>query len=99
MMIATYISVKLPPISVLALSPEDVLPSVYLCTNKIAADHENIVGLTLLYFIPSLAIYITLTRLLWSCINRAGTQHWWKSDLCCIGRSMWNKSVYYEGDV
>ncbi|KAL0664302.1 hypothetical protein Bca4012_101140 [Brassica carinata] len=28
--------------SVLALSPEDVLPSVYLCTNKIAADHENI---------------------------------------------------------
>ncbi|XP_013588651.1 PREDICTED: DNA ligase 1 isoform X2 [Brassica oleracea var. oleracea] len=28
--------------SVLALSPDDVLPSVYLCTNKIAADHENI---------------------------------------------------------
>jgi DNA ligase-1 len=25
-----------------ALSPEDVLPAVYLCTNKIAADHENI---------------------------------------------------------
>ncbi|KAF8113632.1 hypothetical protein N665_0047s0038 [Sinapis alba] len=28
--------------SLLALSPEDVLPAVYLCTNKIAADHENI---------------------------------------------------------
>ncbi|KAL6286716.1 hypothetical protein ACE6H2_011106 [Prunus campanulata] len=28
--------------SLLALSPEDVLPSVYLCTNKIAADHENV---------------------------------------------------------
>ncbi|XP_057994627.1 DNA ligase 6 isoform X2 [Hevea brasiliensis] len=28
--------------SLLALSPEDVLPTVYLCTNKIAADHENI---------------------------------------------------------
>ncbi|XP_058087232.1 DNA ligase 6 [Magnolia sinica] len=27
--------------SLLALSPEDVLPAVYLCTNKIAADHEN----------------------------------------------------------
>lgn len=26
----------------MALSPEDVLPAVYLCTNKIAADHENI---------------------------------------------------------
>lgn len=31
--------------SLLALSPEDVLPTVYLCTNKIAADHENIVSL------------------------------------------------------
>lgn len=30
--------------SLLALSPEDVLPSVYLCTNKIAADHENVVS-------------------------------------------------------
>lgn len=29
--------------SLLALSPEDVLPAVYLCTNKIAADHENMV--------------------------------------------------------
>ncbi|KAJ6766599.1 DNA LIGASE [Salix purpurea] len=28
--------------SLLALSPEDVLPAVYLCTNKIAADHENV---------------------------------------------------------
>ncbi|XP_065848576.1 DNA ligase 6 isoform X2 [Euphorbia lathyris] len=28
--------------SLLALSPEDVLPAVYLCTNKIAADHQNI---------------------------------------------------------
>ncbi|GAB4832343.1 hypothetical protein Ancab_006359 [Ancistrocladus abbreviatus] len=27
--------------SLLALSPKDVLPAVYLCTNKIAADHEN----------------------------------------------------------
>ncbi|XP_038720106.1 DNA ligase 6 isoform X2 [Tripterygium wilfordii] len=27
--------------SLLVLSPEDVLPAVYLCTNKIAADHEN----------------------------------------------------------
>ncbi|KAF8390064.1 hypothetical protein HHK36_024585 [Tetracentron sinense] len=27
--------------SLLALSPKDVLPSVYLCLNKIAADHEN----------------------------------------------------------
>lgn len=31
------------PCSLLALSPEDVLPAVYLCTNKIAADHENMV--------------------------------------------------------
>lgn len=30
--------------SLLALSPDDVLPAVYLCTNKIAADHENKVG-------------------------------------------------------
>ncbi|XP_057436491.1 DNA ligase 6 isoform X2 [Lotus japonicus] len=28
--------------SLLALSPADVLPAVYLCTNKIAADHENV---------------------------------------------------------
>ncbi|KAF5479953.1 hypothetical protein F2P56_000734 [Juglans regia] len=28
--------------SLLTLSPEDVLPAVYLCTNKIAANHENI---------------------------------------------------------
>ncbi|KAK4477671.1 hypothetical protein RD792_016916 [Penstemon davidsonii] len=27
--------------SLLALSPEDVIPAVYLCTNKIAPDHEN----------------------------------------------------------
>ncbi|KAJ0971603.1 hypothetical protein J5N97_019562 [Dioscorea zingiberensis] len=27
--------------SLIALSPEDVLPAVYLCTNRIAADHEN----------------------------------------------------------
>ncbi|KAL8161820.1 hypothetical protein V2J09_013309 [Rumex salicifolius] len=27
--------------NLLDLSPEDVLPAVYLCTNKIAADHEN----------------------------------------------------------
>nr|GME05264.1 DNA ligase 6 isoform X1 [Ipomoea batatas] len=31
--------------SLLALSPEDVLPAMYLCTNKIAPDHENIVSL------------------------------------------------------
>lgn len=29
--------------SLLVLSSEDVLPAVYLCTNKIAADHENMV--------------------------------------------------------
>lgn len=28
--------------SLLALSPEDVLPSIYLCTNKIAPDYENV---------------------------------------------------------
>ncbi|KAE8668933.1 hypothetical protein F3Y22_tig00112281pilonHSYRG00191 [Hibiscus syriacus] len=28
--------------SLLALSPEDVLPAVYLCTHKIITDHENI---------------------------------------------------------
>ncbi|KAK9066931.1 hypothetical protein SSX86_014255 [Deinandra increscens subsp. villosa] len=28
--------------SLLILSPEDVLPAVYLCTNKIAPDHENV---------------------------------------------------------
>lgn len=27
----------------LALSPDDVLPAVYLCTNKISPDHENMV--------------------------------------------------------
>ncbi|XP_034592863.1 DNA ligase 6 isoform X2 [Setaria viridis] len=27
--------------SLLALSPDDVLPAVYLCTNKISPDHEN----------------------------------------------------------
>ncbi|KAK1433220.1 hypothetical protein QVD17_10129 [Tagetes erecta] len=27
--------------SLLVLSPEDVLPAMYLCTNKIAPDHEN----------------------------------------------------------
>uniref|UniRef100_A0A803M488 ATP-dependent DNA ligase family profile domain-containing protein n=1 Tax=Chenopodium quinoa TaxID=63459 RepID=A0A803M488_CHEQI len=27
--------------SLLALSPEDVLPAIYLCTDKIAAEHEN----------------------------------------------------------
>ncbi|KAJ3670648.1 hypothetical protein LUZ60_008074 [Juncus effusus] len=27
--------------SLLALSPEDVLPAVYLCTNRIAPDHQN----------------------------------------------------------
>lgn len=30
--------------SLIALSPEDVLPAVYLCTNRIAADHENMVS-------------------------------------------------------
>jgi len=34
----------------LALSPADVLPAVYLCTNKIAADHENKVGFPVLTF-------------------------------------------------
>lgn len=33
--------------SLLALSPEDVLPAVYLCTNKIAPDHENVVRVIL----------------------------------------------------
>eukprot|EP01018_Ginkgo_biloba_P027060 Gb_21652 [translate_table: standard] len=28
--------------SLLALSPEDVLPTVYLCTNRIAPDYENV---------------------------------------------------------
>ncbi|KAL0378028.1 UNVERIFIED_CONTAM: DNA ligase 6 [Sesamum radiatum] len=28
--------------SLLVLSPEDVLPTVYLCTNKIAPEHENL---------------------------------------------------------
>lgn len=40
------------PCSLLALSPEDVLPAVYLCTNKIAADHENMVR-----FFSSVAFY------------------------------------------
>ncbi|KAF3443459.1 hypothetical protein FNV43_RR13141 [Rhamnella rubrinervis] len=35
---ASYVSYH----SLLALSPEDVLPAVYLCTNKIASDHENV---------------------------------------------------------
>jgi hypothetical protein len=26
----------------LALSPEDVLPTIYLCTNRIAPDYENV---------------------------------------------------------
>lgn len=30
--------------SLLALSPDDVLPAVYLCTNKISPDHENMLG-------------------------------------------------------
>jgi hypothetical protein len=48
--------------SLLALSPEDVLPAVYLCTNKIAADHENVVGLSPVFIFwkfwlsPSLAL-------------------------------------------
>lgn len=36
--------------SLLALSPEDLLPAVYLCTNKIAADHENIVNALSFFF-------------------------------------------------
>jgi len=28
--------------SLLALSPEDVLPAIYLCTNRIAPDYENV---------------------------------------------------------
>lgn len=35
--------------SLLALSPEDVLPAMYLCTNKIAPDHENMVSLLALF--------------------------------------------------
>ncbi|KAK9118640.1 hypothetical protein Scep_016733 [Stephania cephalantha] len=31
--------------SLLVLSPNDVLPAVYLCTNKIAADHKNLVSM------------------------------------------------------
>lgn len=38
--------------SLLALSPEDVLPAVYLCTNKIAPDHENTVNLYVTSIIP-----------------------------------------------
>ncbi|KAJ6402481.1 hypothetical protein OIU84_014557 [Salix udensis] len=34
--------IKATSLFLLALSPEDVLPAVYLCTNKIAADHENV---------------------------------------------------------
>lgn len=30
--------------SLLALSPQDVLPALYLCTNKIAPDHVNMVS-------------------------------------------------------
>jgi len=45
--------------SLLALSPDDVLPAVYLCTNKISPDHENMVSTQIPYFIyfPDL-IYI-----------------------------------------
>lgn len=34
--------------SLIILSPEDVLPTVYLCTNKIAPDQENTVSYNLL---------------------------------------------------
>lgn len=44
--------------SLLALSPEDVLPAVYLCTNKIAADHENLVSLFLFSFGGIKYVYI-----------------------------------------
>jgi len=42
-----------------SLSPDDVLPAVYLCTNKISPDHENMVSTQIPYFIyfPDL-IYI-----------------------------------------
>ena len=36
--------------SLLALSPEDVLPAVYLCTNRIAPEHENTVILYSILF-------------------------------------------------
>lgn len=47
------------PCSLLALSPEDVLPAVYLCTNKIAADHENMVRFfSSVAFTPSMCLLL-----------------------------------------
>lgn len=45
--------------SLLALSPDDVLPAIYLCTNKISPDHENMVSTEILYFTscPHLLFY------------------------------------------
>lgn len=45
--------------SLLALSPEDVLPAVYLCTNKIAADHENMVGLISCFILIDVSLIIS----------------------------------------
>jgi len=54
-----------------ALSPEDVLPAVYLCTNKIAADHENIVSLR--FISSSFSFFLSKPlRFFWSCINWTG---------------------------
>ncbi|KAH7544676.1 hypothetical protein FEM48_Zijuj01G0011000 [Ziziphus jujuba var. spinosa] len=39
-----YIHLYFAPEDVLALSSDGVLPAMYLCTNKIAADYENVQG-------------------------------------------------------
>ncbi|KAG1346971.1 DNA ligase [Cocos nucifera] len=51
--------------SLLALSPDDVLPAVYLCTNRIAPDHENMVrnlriGAMMKTILPALAQAVVL---------------------------------------
>ncbi|XP_028557131.1 DNA ligase 6 isoform X2 [Dendrobium catenatum] len=51
--------------SLLALSPGDVLPAVYLCTNRVAADHENMVrnlriGAMMKTILPALAQAVVL---------------------------------------
>ncbi|RLN24176.1 DNA cross-link repair 1 protein isoform X3 [Panicum miliaceum] len=53
--------------SLLALSPDDVLPAVYLCTNKISPDHENMVhnlriGAMMKTILPALAHAVVFDR-------------------------------------
>ncbi|WVZ69258.1 hypothetical protein U9M48_018071 [Paspalum notatum var. saurae] len=53
--------------SLLALSPDDVLPAVYLCTNKISPGHENMVrnlriGAMMKTVLPALAHAIVFDR-------------------------------------